>query len=180
MDNPLTSISIGANVKFNEGPGEWQNAFNTDFDTFYINNGRQAGTYTLNNGVWSLSKQAGEVELFIPGEDAIGFERVRMSTDGTPEDIVSLLARYVDLLPNDTALLSFTVNGKSGHADMNAAYGNAIRSTGTTGERYMISTLVNTLLTFYGLEEITLTVEGGVIETGHAVIDGPNRFWDGY
>jgi len=139
-----------------------------------------SGTNTLNNGAWSLSEQAREVELFLPGEDAIGFERVRRLTDGTPEDIVSLLARHVDLLPNDAALLSFTVNGKSGHADMNAAYGNAIRSTGTTGERYMVSTLVNTLITFYGLEEITLTVEGSVIETGHATIDGPNRFWDGY
>jgi len=173
-DNPLTSITIGANVELDE-----RVSFENGFDTYYDSNGKKAGTYTLHNGVWSLSGSAREVELFIPGENAIGMKRVKKLTDGTPADIVSLVVRYVDILPNDVALLSFTINGKKGHADMNAAYGNALKSTGTTGESYMVSTLVNTLLTFYNLEEITLTAEGKVIETGHAIYDGPNRFWDG-
>jgi hypothetical protein len=53
MGNPLTSITIGANVTFNEGPGELQWAFSGTFDDAYNNNGKQAGTYTLNNGVWT-------------------------------------------------------------------------------------------------------------------------------
>jgi len=53
MGNPLTSITIGANVTFNEGPGEVQDAFPGTFDVDYNNNGKQAGTYTLNNGVWT-------------------------------------------------------------------------------------------------------------------------------
>jgi len=158
-------------------PGE---SFNNAFDSFYNSGGKEAGTYTLNNGMWSLPGQKREVELFVPGEDFIGFEKVKKITDGTPEEVVSLLVRAVDLLPNDAALLSFSVKGVVGYADMNAAYGNALKSTGTTGERYMISTLVNTLLTFYRLEVIRLTVEGSVIETGHVTYDGPNVFWDGY
>jgi len=57
--NPLTSITIGANVELGgHVRGDAYNpqpAFNLDFDTFYNTNGKQAGTYTLNNGVWSLS-----------------------------------------------------------------------------------------------------------------------------
>jgi len=52
FDNPLTSITIGANVTF-DYPGEPVGVFNSGFDTAYENNGKQAGTYTLNNGVWT-------------------------------------------------------------------------------------------------------------------------------
>jgi len=179
--NPLTSITIGANVTLGDTEEDdvFKGAFSEAFDATYNLSGKQAGTYTLQNGMWNLAKQSREVELFLPGENAIGMKRVKRLTDGTPADIVSLLVSNVDILPNDVALLSFTIIGKSGHVDMNAVYGNALKSTGTTGEWYMVSTLVNTLLTFYGLEEITLTAEGKVIETGHAIYDGPIRFWDG-
>jgi len=54
----LTSITIGANVEiglFDTGSHEVRvEAFDNTFDNIYNNNGRQAGTYTLNNGVWSL------------------------------------------------------------------------------------------------------------------------------
>jgi len=55
--NPLTSITIGANVELGghvRGDAySPQPAFSKAFDSSY-NNGKQAGTYTLNNGVWSL------------------------------------------------------------------------------------------------------------------------------
>jgi len=55
-DNPLTSITIGADVELGLTPGLGQTgfAFSETFDATYNNNGKQAGTYTLSNGVWSL------------------------------------------------------------------------------------------------------------------------------
>jgi len=52
-DNPLTSITIGANVYFSGSPSGYT-VFNEDFDDFYNNNDQRAGTYTLNNGVWTF------------------------------------------------------------------------------------------------------------------------------
>jgi len=49
-DNPLTSITIGANVELDE-----RVSFENGFDSAYNDNGKKAGIYTLNNGVWSLA-----------------------------------------------------------------------------------------------------------------------------
>jgi len=46
IGNPLTSITIGANLHYED----WEEPFVKPYDE----GGRQAGTYTLNNGIWSL------------------------------------------------------------------------------------------------------------------------------
>jgi len=46
--NPITSISIGENVSM------VVDSFDNNFDIFYNNNGRRAGTYTFSNGKWSF------------------------------------------------------------------------------------------------------------------------------
>jgi len=61
--NPLTGITIGGDVElvYNSSYA-MPTAFDNNFDNAYKNNGRQAGTYTLNNGAWSL-----------PGLQGLGF-----------------------------------------------------------------------------------------------------------
>ena len=50
-DNPLTSITIGFDVTLSQGRYP---SFSFRFDRFYNENGRMAGTYTLNNGQWGM------------------------------------------------------------------------------------------------------------------------------
>jgi len=55
-DNQLTSITIGANVKLgNERYSYFAFEREGDFDNFYIENGKKAGTYVLNGKQWSLT-----------------------------------------------------------------------------------------------------------------------------
>jgi len=51
-NNPLTSITIGADLYLEHYDAIFSSA---NFEDYYISNGRQTGTYTLNNGVWSFS-----------------------------------------------------------------------------------------------------------------------------
>jgi len=114
------------------------------------------------------------VSLYLPNENADGFVIEAAYTDGTAAHIVSLLVAE-DVLPAGCALLSFDIgDGKSGAADMNAAFGQSLQ--GTAGEYLRIGAVVNTLLTYYGLEEIMLTMEDQTIETGHSVYDTPIGF----
>ena len=53
--NPITNITIGGNVEFIEYKGH-KIVFNNEFDDFYIAQGRKAGTYTYNNGRWSITE----------------------------------------------------------------------------------------------------------------------------
>ena len=72
-------------------------------------------------------------------------------------------------LPAGSRLLSFSQSGKTLNVDMNAAFGEGMSHTGTTGEYLTMGSLVNTLLTRYQADSLNLTVAGKVLETGHAV-----------
>ncbi|MDR0316177.1 MAG: leucine-rich repeat domain-containing protein [Treponema sp.] len=55
-ENLLTTITIGANVELgmDYSGNKSRPSFDNGFDDFYDNNGKQAGTYILSNGQWSM------------------------------------------------------------------------------------------------------------------------------
>ena len=115
------------------------------------------------------------VVLYLPNENADGFVTKDAMTDGTAEHIVSLLVEE-RALPEGCALLSFSNDVGGAVVDMNAAYGQAI-GEGTAAEYLRLGSVVNTLLNFYELTEITITIEGQVPNTGHEIYDYPLRFY---
>ncbi|MCL1853488.1 MAG: GerMN domain-containing protein [Peptococcaceae bacterium] len=117
------------------------------------------------------------VVLYLPNNNADGFVTKTEMIDGTAESIVALLVTEQSL-PAGSTLLSFTISGKNGAADMNTVYGQALSQTGTTGEYLLLGSLVNTLLKFYQLDAVTLTIEGQVLETGHNIYDSPLGFYE--
>jgi len=121
------------------------------------------------------------VVLYLPNANVDGFINKAALTDGTANDIVALLVKE-KALPAGSAALSFTTNAadKSCKLDMNAAYGNAVSNTGTTGEYMLLGSLVNTMLVFYGMEKITITIEGKTLTTGHGVYNYPLTFYKSY
>ena len=118
------------------------------------------------------------VVLFLPNDNVDSFVTKTVMTDGTAQDIVALLVSEA-ALPPDAALLQFEIISDIGAtADMNDAYRQAVANTGTAGEYIGLGCVVNTLLTFYMLEEITITIEGQTLETGHNIYDYPLRFFE--
>ena len=57
--------------------------------------------------------------------------------------------------------------------DFNEAFAQRIRSTGTAGEYILMGSLVNTYLDAFNAATVTVTVEGGVWESGHVIYDMP-------
>jgi hypothetical protein len=117
------------------------------------------------------------VALYLPNANVDGLIVKAAMTDGTPEHIVSMLVSE-KALPDGCALLDFAIasNG-SCRADMNAAYSQSL-GKGTAAEYLRLGSVVNTLLTYFELEEITLTIEGATLETGHEIYDYPLRFFE--
>lgn len=70
-------------------------------------------------------------------------------------------------------LLSFTKSGGDITLDFNEAFAQRIRSTGTAGEYILMGSLVNTYLDAFNAATVTVTVEGGVWESGHVIYDMP-------
>lgn len=56
--------------------------------------------------------------------------------------------------------------------DVNGTFGNYIRSMGTTGENIVLTSITRSYLENFGYEGIKITVDGQVLETGHAILDG--------
>ncbi|MCL2632163.1 MAG: GerMN domain-containing protein [Coriobacteriia bacterium] len=120
------------------------------------------------------------VVLFLPNSNADGFKVKAALCDGSAGHIVSLLVDE-GALPQGCALNSFTLTGANSAAlDMNAEFGQALTNTGTTGEYLYAGSLINTLLVFFEIDEITLTVEGEILVTGHIIYDQPLTFYENY
>ena len=49
---------------------------------------------------------------------------------------------------------------------------------GTSGERMVIGSVVNTLIANYEVETVSITVEGDIWESGHVIYDSPMGFFE--
>ena len=117
-----------------------------------------------------------KIILFLPDENANGFITKEAMTDGTAEHIVSLLIAE-KALSEDCALLSFVADGNGGATvDMNTEF---MLDAGRGSAAYAMVTgsLVNTLLTFYNLDTITITIEGTTPEVDHGCYGHPLKLF---
>lgn len=134
-----------------------------------------------------------EATLYLPNDNADGFETVTETVKANPQGLVDALIAH-DALPEgvtvnefrmedngtettegegDDATVSYTPGDSQIFLDVSQAFGDAAASTGTAGETMLLGSLVNTMLTYYNAKTLTLTVDGAVLETGHNVYDTP-------
>ena len=57
------------------------------------------------------------------------------------------------------------------HLDVNQAFGNQLRSLGTSGETILMQCVINSFLDNFSGEKIMITEEGNVLESNHASYD---------
>ena len=120
-----------------------------------------------------------EVTLYLPDDNAESFETETVEIEDTPEAIVDKLVEE-GALPEQCALLDFSTAEDYSTAviNMNNAFGEAVKSMGTSGERMLIGALVNTFLDRYDLDSVSVIIEGQTLETGHAVYDSELTFFE--
>ena len=90
----------------------------------------------------------------------------------TTEELVDALIA-ANSLPAGVEVQSSSVEDSVLKLDMNAAYGEAVRASGTTGESMLIYSLVNTFAQARGVDQVLITVDGAPLETGHDIYDYP-------
>lgn len=114
------------------------------------------------------------VRVYRINANADGFLAVGVRLDGEEEITADALNAAMNglLFENGAAFHTVTVD-EAGHikADLNDAFAAQVRSFGTSGEYYLVGGVVNTLLDIYDGADVTLTVNGAPLESGHAVYD---------
>jgi len=116
------------------------------------------------------------IELYLPNAFATSLEPEEALTDGTAKHIVALLVDN-GVFPSDVDVIDFTTDdSRSGHLDMNAAFLRAI-NTPKLSEAMRMGSLVNTVLTFFSLKEVWITVQGAAPVTTDTYYDFPLQFY---
>ena len=120
-----------------------------------------------------------QATVYLPDENAENLIPTEIGCAKPEEgDFTAGIAALVDALaaqealPEGSAVLS-AEEGDPVKLDMNAAFGEGMMSTGTTGEILYLGALVNTVLDYTGAEHVELTVERAPLETGHNLYDYP-------
>ena len=120
-----------------------------------------------------------QATVYLPDENAETLIPTEIECAKPAEgDFTAAIAALVDALvaqealPAGSAVLSAEAGDPVG-LDMNAAFGEGMMSTGTTGELLYLGALVNTVLDYADAEHVVLTVAGEPLETGHNLYDYP-------
>lgn len=113
------------------------------------------------------------VRVYRINANANGFLAVGVRLDGEEITADALNAAMNGLLFENGAAFHTVTADEAGHiqADLNDAFAAQVRSFGTSGEYYLVGGVVNTLLDIYDGADVTLTVNGAPLESGHAVYD---------
>lgn len=82
------------------------------------------------------------------------------------------------LLTKDVQINSIIQDGTHLTIDFNHAFKDMVCTMGTTGERLLIGSVVNTMIANYDVETVSITVDGGIWESGHVVYDFPMGFFE--
>ena len=113
------------------------------------------------------------VVVYVPDEQGETLTPVGAdAADDSDQALVDALVAAGSLPAGVEVQSSSTENGVL-TLDMNMVYGNAVRSSGTTGENMLIYALVNTFVQARGVDSVIITVDGAPLESGHEVYDYP-------
>lgn len=111
--------------------------------------------------------------LFLPDDNAEKLEPKEVTvSEITAETILQQLI-LEGVLPEDVEINAFTCQSSEMTIDFNAPFAQLMNSMGTSGEYMIMGSVVNTFLTAFGAERVTVTVNGGTLETGHSIYDTP-------
>ena len=111
------------------------------------------------------------VTIYVPDEQ--GETLTPTGADAKDDSDQSLVDALIAAgsLPEGVKVQSSSLENGTLTLDMNAAFGEAIRASGTAGETLKIYALVNTFAQARGATAVLITVDGKVLESGHEVYD---------
>lgn len=116
--------------------------------------------------------------LYAPNEDATGFVYSTWELSELSPSTLCDAFIEVGVLQEGVAFNSLQVEGSQVLLDVNAAFGQLIGSYGTAGEYMIMGSVVNTLLSAYNAETVLITMDGQILESGHAIYDFPLGFFE--
>lgn len=120
--------------------------------------------------------------LYNSNDDATALVQETVEVDAlTKENVLAALIEC-GILQDDIRILSLEVADQDGekvlNIDFSQEFGSYVASMGTAGEYMIMGSVSNTFLSAYGCEKVKITVEGGVLSTGHQEYTGYYGYYE--
>ena len=116
-----------------------------------------------------------QMTVYYPDENAINF----LTTLVEGEQLTFMEAMmHVGVLNEEIQINSIIREENHITIDFNQAFKDLVCTMGTSGERMIIGSVVNTLIANYEVETVSITVDGEVWESGHVIYDFPMGFFE--
>lgn len=116
--------------------------------------------------------------LYAPDDSLEGFIETEVEVEELTALAVGQKLIEAGVLNENVRVNSRINEGTNLRLDMNAAFHDQLVSFGSTGERFFMGSVVNTFLSAFEAETVSITVNGEVLESGHVVYDFPMEFFE--
>lgn len=115
--------------------------------------------------------EGAEFYLYHPDSDFNKLEKEKAEVEElSPENVLGVLAEK-GIVPEDIRINSLQETEKDGEkaldVDFSSEFAEYLGGQGSTGEYLTMGSVCNTFLDAYGCKKIHITVDGGVLTTGH-------------
>lgn len=115
--------------------------------------------------------------MIITNEDADGFVTSKATVDKVkPSNILNEMVKKDPSLKGVRSL-GFVQNKDHIEVNLSTEFQDALTKYGSSGEHYLMGSVVNTFLEACKAKTITIKIRGKYIETGHNVYDYPLEFY---
>ena len=117
------------------------------------------------------------IDVYLSDDAAEHFVVRQEKAETVDENTVFAALKAAGVIPEETKLLSFANDGGALTLDMSGEFAAHVNTLGTSGEYMVLGSVVNTYLTAFGADTLTLLSDGAPLETGHNVYDQPLSFY---
>ena len=127
----------------------------------------------------------GEVEMQVvwyyhgdENAESIVEEQTELPKGFGPQEVIDLLAEK-EVLPEGIVVNEWDIDKDNVmKIDFNAAFNDAVQQMGTAGERMIMGSTVNSLISDFDLDGVSVTIDGETLSTGHDIYDYVLEFYE--
>lgn len=119
------------------------------------------------------------VTIYYGNANADGFETAEVQVEEVNMNVLTEQLIAHGVLPEDVGIGSMQLDGTCLNLNFSASFADHVNTMGTSGEKILFGSIVNTFLTAYPeYETVFITAGGEIIESGHVVYDFEMGFFD--
>ena len=119
-----------------------------------------------------------DICIYSPNKDATGFVVTRYQDDTKDAESVMDALEDLGVIRDDDVLLSARQEGDRIWLDFSKDFEAELKGLGTTGEYYVLGSVVNSFLDTFKAKKVIITVTGAPLTTGHCIYKEPLEKFD--